>query len=162
MAAPDAVGLVQDLLVVLNRRDYSEARQYLAEDVTLTGAEFADLHGADAVIKHFRASDAALSDSSLEVLNTLVGERAESTCVAVELLLVGTHSSAFQLGATGPTIPATGTRVAIPVCWIVTVDRGAVTQISHYWDMFSVLARLGTIPADAETDEHACRTNSPA
>lgn len=143
MDSRTAAEFVNQVLLDLNRRDYIRASRHFAEDVTLTGAEFAALNGRDAVIEHFRQSDAALSGSSLDVLDVLVGDtEAGSTRIGVELVLTGTHTSAFALGAAGPAIAPTGRRVAIPVFWAMTVKDGKIERVSHYWDMFRVLAGL--------------------
>jgi ketosteroid isomerase-like protein len=143
MDARTAADFVKQVLVDLNRRDYIRASRHFAEDVTLTGAEFAVLNGRDAVIEHFRQSDAALADSSLDVLDVLLGDaEAGSIRIGVELVLTGTQTGAFVLGAAGPTVAPTGRRVAIPVFWAMTVKDGKIERVSHYWDMFRVLAGL--------------------
>lgn len=68
-----AAEFVNQVLLDLNRRDYIRASRHFAEDVTLTGAEFAALNGRDAVIEHFRQSDAALSGSSLYPADATTG-----------------------------------------------------------------------------------------
>jgi ketosteroid isomerase-like protein len=74
METTTAAEFVKQVFDALNRRDYARASHYFAEEVTLTGAEFMALEGRDAVIKHFRQRDSALSDSSLKTVNILTGE----------------------------------------------------------------------------------------
>ena len=69
-----AFAFVKKVFDDLNRRDYARASQYFADEVTLTGAEFLVLKGREALIKHFRQSDAALADSSLKIVDILTGK----------------------------------------------------------------------------------------
>jgi ketosteroid isomerase-like protein len=83
------------------------------------------------------------------VVDVLTGERGGQTKVGVELVLTGTHTAAFELGAAGPTVARTGRHVAIPVFWVMTVNNGKITKVAHYWDMFRVLTRLGAAATGA-------------
>lgn len=140
-----AVAFVKKVFDDLNRRDYSRASQYFADEVTLTGAEFVVLRGREAVVKHFRQSDAALADSSLKIVDILTGEAK----VGVEFVLTGTHTGAFDLGPGRGIIPPTGKQAAIPVFWAMTIKNRKITSVVHYWDMFTMLTQLGQFPATA-------------
>ncbi len=146
MHRQDAVAFVDKLFSHLNQRDYQQAARYLADDVTLTGAEPAVLAGRDAVIRHFQQSDAALADSALAVADVLAG----GTKVGVQLVLTGTHTGSFDMGPGKGVVPASGKHAAIPVFWIMTVEDGLITSVTHYWDMFRLLTVLGLSPTPAD------------
>ena len=145
METKPAAEFVNKVFDDLNHRDYTRASHYFAEDVTLTGAEFVVLKGRDAVIRHFRRSDAALSDSSLKIVRILTGEAK----VGVEFVLTGTHTGPFDLGPGRGIVPPTGKQAAIPVFWAMTIKDGKITSVVHYWDMFTMLTQLGPFPAAA-------------
>ena len=140
-----AFALVKKVFDDLNRRDYARASQYFADEVTLTGAEFLVLKGREALIKHFRQSDAALADSSLKIVDILTGKAK----VGVEFVLTGTHTGPFDLGPGRGIVPPTGKQAAIPVFWAMTIKDGKITSVVHYWDMFTMLTQLGPFPAAA-------------
>lgn len=142
METKPAAEFVNKVFDDLNRRDYARASHYFAEDVTLTGAEFVVLKGRDAVIRHFRQSDAALSDSSLKIVRILTGEAK----VGVEFVLTGTHTGPFDLGPGRGMVPPTGKQLAVPVFWAMTIQDGKITSVVH-WDMFCLLTQLGLFPA---------------
>lgn|SRR5512132_298247 len=140
-----AFAFVKKVFDDLNRRDYARASQYFADEVTLTGAEFLVLKGREALIKHFRQSDAALADSSLKIVDILTGKAK----VGVEFVLTGTHTGPFDLGPGRGIVPPTGKQAAIPVFWAMTIKDGKITSVVHYWDMFTMLTQLGPFPAAA-------------
>jgi ketosteroid isomerase-like protein len=119
----DAIAFTQKVFSHLNQRDYQRAAQYFADDVTLTGAEPAVLAGRDAVIGHFRQSDAALA-----VADVLASE----TKVGVQLVLTGIHTGSFDMGPGEGAVPATGKHAAIPVFWVMTLENGLITSVTHY------------------------------
>ena len=140
-----AFAFVKKVFDDLNRRDYARASQYFADEVTLTGAEFLVLKGREALIKHFRQSDAALADSSLKIVDILTGKAK----VGVEFVLTGTHTGPFDLGPGRGIVPPTGKQAAIPVFWAMTIKNRKITSVVHYWDMFTMLTQLGPFPATA-------------
>lgn len=151
METKTAVEFVNKVFDDLNRRDYSRASQYFAEEVTLTGAEFMVLKGRDAVIQHFRQSDNALADSSLKIVDVLTGE----TKVGVAFVLTGTHTGPFDLGPGRGSVPPTGKQLAVPVFWAMTIRDGKITSVVHYWDMFCLLTQLGLVPAPDQVPPRA-------
>lgn len=66
-------------------------------------------------------------------------------CVINEVMLNCTHKGPLLL-PTGDEIEATGRRVHLRVCEIVTVEDGLVVSFQAYYDQLELLAQLGLYP----------------
>jgi len=100
-------------------------------------------YGRDAVRQQYQLWLNAFSDMQVEVLHVVEGDNT----LAGEVRVTCTHSGPLP-GASGA-IPATGRTIVIEQCDVATLRDGSVTSFHSYFDMLSLLAQIGVVPAAA-------------
>jgi len=118
-----------------NRHDLDAVMAPFGEDARYDDEPWADHRtGREAVRAHYRELLRALPDLAIEVNRRHVG--AES--VVVEVTIRGTHLGPWR------GLPATGRRVAFPLCGVFGFDAGdRLASERIYYDRAAVLGQLG-------------------
>jgi steroid delta-isomerase-like uncharacterized protein len=83
----------------------------------------------------------AFPDAHGEITNSFAsGDQA-----MLQITWTGTHKG--DLVSPAGTIPATGKRVTIPACQVITIHDGKIVRTDHYFDLMTMLVQLGVTPA---------------
>ncbi len=69
-------------------------------------------------------------------------------CAVDEVTITGTHKGPFLL-PDGEEAPATGRRIVVRSCEIITIQDGLVVSYQVYFDQLELLAQLGLYPPPA-------------
>lgn len=123
------------------QHDARAAVQVYAEDVTaidftMPAASMKGLQAKEAYLATFLR---AFPDFSVETRN-LFGS---GDWFSAEITTRGTHTGPLQLGP-GNTIPPTGRRIELPVCWVGRVNAdGLCAEERIYYNAASLMEQLG-------------------
>jgi predicted ester cyclase len=99
--------------------------------------------GIERFIELERGFVRALPDSRMEV--TAIIE--SGNWVVVEGAYSGTHTG--PLGTPQGEVPPTGRSLKLPLCDVIEVAAGRITQIRAYYDQMTFAAQLGLLPEPA-------------
>ena len=120
----------------------SEALKALyAQDAVAETPDQGTITGRDQIAAYMSEFSAAFPDVSWE---ELYKHEAGDTAID-EGYIVGTNTGSMT-GPNGETIPATGRRVRLRECDVVTVENGVVTSHRFYFDVQDWLTQLGLAP----------------
>lgn len=139
----DALALAKEGVDVFNQSDWGRLKQLVSSDSVYN--EFATgrrIQGADAIVEANQGWRTAFPDAKGTITNTL----SSGDTAVVEILWEGTHTGPLQT-PTGDTIAATGRTVKIPAVQIVKVSGDRVVETRHYFDLMTLMAQLGVVPA---------------
>ena len=119
----------------------SEALKALyAQDAVAETPDQGTITGRDQIAAYMGEFSAAFPDAAYE---QRYKHEAGDTAID-EGYFVGTNTGSS--GANGETIPATGRRVRLRECDVVTVENGVVTSHRFYFDVQDWLTQLGLAP----------------
>ena len=120
----------------------SEALKALyAQDAVAETPDQGMITGGDQIAAYMVEYGTAFPDAAWEELHK---HEAGDTAID-EGYLVGTNTGSLT-GPNGETIPATGRRVRLRECDIVTVENGVVTSHRFYFDVQDWLRQVGLAP----------------
>jgi steroid delta-isomerase-like uncharacterized protein len=141
----DAITLAKEGLEAFNKGDWDHTRGITSSNVVYvevaTGRQTSDIEKFIELAKGWRH---AFPDANGTVTNAL-----ESGSTAVlEITWTGTHSGDL-LTPTGDKIPPTGKKINVTAVQVVEASGGKMTAVRHYFDLMTMLAQLGVLPAPA-------------
>ncbi len=126
------------------RGDLEAMSNCYAEDAVVVTPDEGELHGRERILQYHQDFVTAFPDAEYEYLN-----RYESGDTAIdEGYFVGTNTAELPL-PDGRTIAATGIRVRVRECDLVTVEGGLITNHRFYWNQMDFLSQLGLVESTA-------------
>jgi steroid delta-isomerase-like uncharacterized protein len=138
----EARELAERHVSAFNERAWSRAHELYAPDVVMIEPAGAT-QGIERFIELERGFVRALPDSRMEV--TAIIE--SGNWVVVEGAYSGTHTG--PLGTPQGEVPPTGRSLKLPLCDVIEVAAGRITQIRAYYDQMTFAAQLGLLPEPA-------------
>ena len=102
------------------------------------------VEGPDAVVEASRSWKQAFPDGSGTVTNAL----AMGNTAVLEVTWRGTQTEAM-VTPTGQTLPPSGKYAEVAAVQVITVEDGKITENRHYFDLMTILAQIGALPAPA-------------
>jgi steroid delta-isomerase-like uncharacterized protein len=141
--AADAIALAKEGVDAFNKADWAKTRSMTTADVVYNElATGRRVVGADDFVELSKGWRTAFPDAKGTVTVAL-----ESGDTAVlEITWTGTQTGEL-LTPTGDKIPPTGKKVSIPAVQIVRTSGGKIAETKHYFDLMTMMAQLGVIPA---------------
>jgi ketosteroid isomerase-like protein len=134
----EAREIMDRLTEALFNKDLEAAKELYAQDAVAETPDAGTIRGRDNIVAYMGGFMAAFPDSSYESVR-----KHESGDSAVdEGYFVGTHTGPLAT-PTGDTIPATGNRVRVRACDILSVKDGKGTSHRFYFDQMEFMEQLG-------------------
>lgn len=124
--------------------DLEAAANCYAEDAVAVTPDQGEITGRGQIVQYMKDFVDAFPDADYELLNRF---DLENTAID-EGYFVGTHTAALPL-PNGENIAATGIRVRLRECDIVTVEDGSITSHRFYWNQMDFLSQLGLLESSA-------------
>ncbi len=145
--AADAIALAKQGVDVFNRADWTKTREISTEDVVyVEAATGRSVKGIDEFLAVAKGWKGAFPDAK----GTVTSELESGDVAVIEITWSGTQTGPL-LTPTGDTIPATGKKINIPAVQIVRTANGKVAETRHYFDLMTMMAQLGVVPAAARS-----------
>ncbi len=142
--AGDAINLAKAGVEAFNDGDWEHSRRTLAPNAVYvevaTGRRTEDVESFIQLAKAWRS---AFPDAKGTVTGALEG----GTTAVLEITWAGTHTG--PLATPAGEIPATGKKMSVAAVQIVETSNGKITEARHYFDLMTMLAQLGVVPAAA-------------
>jgi steroid delta-isomerase-like uncharacterized protein len=138
----DARELAERHVSAFNERTWSRAYELYAPDLVMIEPA-GTTHGIEPYLQTARGFVTAMPDSRMEV--TAIIESGNR--VVVEGAYAGTHTG--PLGTPQGEVPPTGRKLMLPLCDVIDVAAGRITQIRAYYDQMTIAAQLGLLPEPA-------------
>jgi steroid delta-isomerase-like uncharacterized protein len=139
----DAISLAKEGVEAFNKADWDRTRQLATPDTVYfeaaTGTRTQDI---DAFVEASKAWRSAFPDAKGTVTSSL----ASGDTAVIEVTWEGTQNGDLMTPS-GDRIPATGKKVTIPAVEIVRTSGGKIAETRHYFDLMSMMAQLGVMPA---------------
>lgn len=143
----DVIDVARVSVDVFERDEWDRLRAALAPGSVYQ--EFATgrrVEGADAIIEVNQGWKQAFPDASGTVTNAV----ASGNTATLEITWQGTQTGELMT-PTGQTLPPSGKKATVQAVEVVTVEGGKVTETKHYFDLMTILAQIGAMPAPAST-----------
>jgi len=140
----DPIGVAKDIIEKFNAGDWSGMRSALTADAVED--EFATqrrLEGSEAVVAAAEGWKRAFPDAH----GTVRSAMASGNTASLEVTWEGTQTGDLE-GPQG-TVPASGRQVSVPAVWVMEVEGDKGKALRHYFDLMTVLAQIGAVPAGA-------------
>ena len=133
--------VVRESIEAFNSGDAERFAATLAESAILDewGTQ-RHIEGRDSIVEAAMGWREAFSDAE----GTIQTISACDGTVTAEILWEGTHTGALETPT--ETISPTGSQVSVRAVQVCTVEEGKLTQVSHYFDMATMLKQLGAFP----------------
>jgi steroid delta-isomerase-like uncharacterized protein len=138
----EARELAERHVSAFNERTWSGAYELYAPDLVMIEPA-GTTHGIEPYLNTARGFVTAMPDSRMEV--TAIIESGNR--VVIEGAYSGTHTG--PLGTPQGEVPPTGRKLLLPLCDVIEVDAGRITQIHAYYDQMTIAAQLGLLPEPA-------------
>jgi steroid delta-isomerase-like uncharacterized protein len=138
----EARELAEKHVSVFNERAWSRANELYAPDLVMIEPA-GTTQGVEPYLDTARGFVTAMPDSRMEV--TAIIESGNR--VVVEGAYSGTHTG--PLGTPQGEVPPTGRKLTLPLCDVIEVAAGRITQIRAYYDQMTIAAQLGLLPEPA-------------
>lgn len=140
----DPIDVARAHIAAFSAKDWGRWMATVAPDVLyVEPATDREIHGAEKAVEALRLWTGAFPDLAGEITGiTAAGPR-----VTVEITWTGTHLGPLA-GPLG-TVPATGRKGVIRAVELFTVIDGKITRLDHYFDVMTILKRLGALPVPA-------------
>ena len=134
----NVIEIVKASITAYNDKDWSRTKEMLAADAVYDEkGTHRRIQGAGGIIEAWQGWAKAIPDSKA----TFVREFASGDTAVFELVWKGVHTGPLQT-PTG-TVPASNKPVEIPACQVVQVEGEKVKNVSHYFDMLTLLTQIG-------------------
>jgi steroid delta-isomerase-like uncharacterized protein len=101
------------------------------------------VQGPDAIVELSKGWRQAFPDAK----GTITKAVESGDTVVLEIIWEGTHNG--ELKSAMGAIPATYKRVKIPAVEVVTFKGDKIAETKHYFDLMTMLAQIGALPAPA-------------
>jgi ketosteroid isomerase-like protein len=122
-------------------KDFQAVAECYTNDAVAITPDQGELRGGEAIADYLRQFSVAFPDVRYEHLR-----KHEVGNVAIdEGYITGTHTMPLPVPS-GESIPATGKRIRVRDCDIVTVEGGLVTSHHFYFDQMELLGQLDLLP----------------
>lgn len=142
--ATDAITLAKEGVEAFNKGDWEQTKRITAPNVAYkemaTGRK---TENVDQFIELAKAWRAAFPDAK----GTVTSAIASGDTAVLEITWAGTQTGA--LATPSGQIPATGKKINVPAVQVVHTSGGKVAAANHYFDLMTMLAQLGVVPAPA-------------
>jgi steroid delta-isomerase-like uncharacterized protein len=138
----EARELAERHVITFNERAWSRVSELYAPDLVMTEPA-GTVQGIDPFLEHSKGFVTGLPDSRMEV--TAIIESGNR--VVIEGVYSGTHTG--PLGTPQGEVPPTGRILMLPLCDVIEVAAGRITQIRAYYDQMTFAAQLGLLPEPA-------------
>jgi len=126
---------------VSESKDFRAAADCYSTDAVAVTPDQGEISGRGAIAEYLSQFSDSFSDLRYEYL-----AKHESGNVAIdEGYVVGTNTGPLPMPS-GETVPATGKKVRLRSCDVVTVEGGMVTSHRFYFDQMEFLSQLGMLP----------------
>jgi steroid delta-isomerase-like uncharacterized protein len=141
----ELIAQASEQIEAYNAGDWDRLRAALTPDSEYnelgTGRSF---KGADDIVAANQGWKEALPDSHGTVTDSFAcGDR-----VALRVTWEGTQSGTLPLPS-GGAIEPTGRQINVPAIQILRISDGKVAEVTHAFDLLTLLDQLGTVSADA-------------
>jgi len=138
----EARELAERQVSAFNERAWSRASELYAPDLVMIEPS-GPTRGIEPYLQTAKGFVTAMPDSRMEV--TAIIESGNR--VVVEGTYSGTHTG--PLGTPQGEVPPTGRKLMLPLCDVIEVAAGRITQIRAYYDQMTIAAQLGLLPEPA-------------
>jgi len=130
----DTLRVARDCIDALNEGDQERLKGDLAPDAVWHSAATGEtIEGGDNVARNLFGYRGTFPDLHEEITNAFAsGDQA-----VAETVVTGTYE-----GKNVPTIPGSGRRVTLPLCYLFRVQDGKVARITTYMDYRTLMAQL--------------------
>lgn len=133
-----------------NEKDWEAAREALSPDIVYDEvASNRRVEGTKEVLNTWRGWAKAFPDSK----GTIEEERVDGDTVVFCLRWRGTHSGPLSL-PTGEILP-TQKKIDVRGCQVIRLEDDVAVEITHYFDMLTMLSQLGEVAGMPETKAKA-------
>jgi steroid delta-isomerase-like uncharacterized protein len=139
----NVIEIAKASVTAYNDKNWSKAKDTLAPDAVYDEkATHRRIQGAGEIIEAWQGWAKAFPDSKA----TFVREFASGDTAVLELVWKGVHTGPLQT----PTgiIPASNKPIEMPACQVSKVEAGKVKNVSHYFDMLTMLTQIGAAGMD--------------
>ena len=140
----DPIEVAKDAVEKFNAGDWSGFQSAFMPDTVED--EFATqrrLEGPEAMAAAAEGWKRAFPDAHGTVRNAM----ASGNTAILEITWHGTQTGDL-VGPQG-TIPASGRQVSLPAVWVMEVEGDKGKAVRHYFDLMTLLAQIGAVPAGA-------------
>jgi ketosteroid isomerase-like protein len=121
--------------------DWSTLERLYAPDAVAVTPDQGELKGRDEIVQYLKSFVDSMPDGKY---TKEYGHESGNTAID-EGFVDGTNTGSLPL-PTGETLPATGKRVHVRGCDVVTVENGMITSHRFYFDQMEFLGQLGLLP----------------
>ena len=138
----DPIEVAKDAVEKFNAGDWRGFQSALTPDTVED--EFATqrhLEGPEAVVAAAEGWKRAFPDAHGTVRNAM----ASGNTAILEITWEGTQTG--DLAGPQGTIPASGRQVSLPAVWVAEVEGDKAKAVRHYFDLLTLLAQIGAVPA---------------
>jgi len=141
----DAIAIAKEGIEAFNKGDWDHTRRITSSDVVYvevaTGRQTKDVESFIQLAKGWRH---AFPDAK----GVVTGAIESGSTAVLEITWTGTHSGDLET-PTGDKIPPTGKKMSVAAVQVVETSNGKVAEAKHYFDLMTMLAQLGVLPAPA-------------
>jgi len=140
----DKIQLAKQNVEAFGKGDWASFKAPLSADsVYQELATQRRVQGPDAIVELSKGWRQAFPDAK----GTITKAVESGDTVVLEILWEGTHNG--ELKSAMGNIPATYKRVKIPAVQVVTFKGDKIAETKHYFDLMTMLAQIGALPAPA-------------
>jgi steroid delta-isomerase-like uncharacterized protein len=130
----DILQLARDAIDALNQGDEDRFKAHVSADAVWRSAATGETsQGPDAITVSMFGYRSTFPDFNEQIVNAF----ADGQHVAIETLATGTYE-----GRRIPTVPGSGDRIELPVCYIMEIREGQITRLTAYMDYRTLMAQL--------------------
>lgn len=141
--AADAITLAKEGVDAFSKADWERTRKISAPDLVYVEAPTGRrVKGIDQFLEVAKQWKAAFPEGDGKVTSAI----ASGDTAVLEITWSGKHTGPLATPM-GDKIPATGKTMSVTAVQIVHASGGKVTEVHHYFDLMTVLAQLGVVPA---------------
>lgn len=141
---PDAISIAKEGIEAFNKGDWDHMRRLTASNsVYVEPATGRRTDTVDDFIELGKGWRAGFPD----VKGTITSALESGGTAVLEITWAGTHTGTLvtPMGE----IPATGKKTVTEAVEIVQTSDGKITEMKHYFDLMTLMAQLGLLPAAA-------------
>jgi len=152
MATLDNAGIIREMYVAWNDRDFDRYASFATADARMTNVPF----GAKLGFREYGEVWAkAFPDGKIELMNLV----AQGDMAVGEFTGRGTHTGVLK-GPSGEIAP-TGQRVEMPFVEVYRLRNGKISEGRIYFDTGTMLAQLGISPGATATQQQQFTAPAP-
>ena len=135
----NVIEIAKASVAAYNDKNWTKAKDALAPDAVYDEkGTHRRIQGAGDIIEAWQGWAKAFPDSKA----TFVREFASGDTAVLELVWKGVHTGPLQHTPTGIN-PASNKPIEMPACQVSKVEGGKAKNVSHYFDMLTMLTQIG-------------------